>query len=345
MKTNSTKPLNKLDIVMSVFNQEHIIERVLFGIFRNTTTPFNLILVFDGCTDKSEQRALSYIKKTKPKNLISTTVEKADNVYETKANNIGFKLSKEEYMITLQDDMIIKEMGWERRLTYPLRKFDDVLAVTSRSAHDIRKIGAGVEDYVNMASREKGTLPRDIFAVRDIINRGPVACRVEYLKNLNYLNENYAPAWLDEADLSLRAWESHKWRVGSFWIDYYSPIELGKTRSSDSTMSWDINNRKNCEQLARDHREYLRQNIKHSEDIKINENEVDYVKDRGTKMSHMYFPIRYNPKTARAVIGKHTAKIKEGIKKTISKANIVTEEEIKKFGIKKLIKRKLKMKK
>ncbi len=134
-----SKPLEKLDIMISIFNQEEIIERVLYGVLKNTTTPFNLILVFDDCTDRTKPRALAYIKKTKPRLLNELIVKDTPNLFELRANNFGFRLAKTDYLITLQDDMIVKEFGWERRLTFPLRKFDDVLAVTARTAQDIKK--------------------------------------------------------------------------------------------------------------------------------------------------------------------------------------------------------------
>ena len=136
----NVKPLEKLDIVLTIFNQENLIERVLYGLFKNTTTPFDLIIVFDGCTDRTEKRARAYIKKHASRHLRELITTYAQNVYETRANNIGFKMVKADYMITLQDDMVITEYGWERRLTYPLRKFGDVVAVTARAAQDIDKL-------------------------------------------------------------------------------------------------------------------------------------------------------------------------------------------------------------
>lgn len=290
------KPLEKLDIVLSIFNQEDLIERVLYGIFKNTTTPFNLILIFDGCTDNTKPLTLEYIKKHRPERLNDLIIRDTPNVYETRANNVGFKLAKEDYMITLQDDMVIKEYGWERRLAYPLRKFDDVLAVTSRSAHDIKRMDKGHEEYTNFASRETGTLPKNVFVIRDIINRGPVAFRMDYLRRLDYLNENYAPCNLDEADLSLRAWEQYGWRVGSFWIDYKSPVEWGKARDKDSTMPVEQSNTKNRENLEKDHGDYIKQNLKHSENRVIAENEIDYQDTEKSYFERMIYFLKNYPK-------------------------------------------------
>ncbi len=316
------KPLNKIDIVISVFNQENLIEKVLYGLFKNTTTPFNLIIVFDGCTDKTEKRAFKYIKRFKPKILINLIETEAPNVYETKANNIGFKLAKEDYMLTLQDDMVINELGWERRLTYPLRKFNDILAVSARHSQDIDSINGENHNYINRMAKELGTLPRNIFAIRDVINRGPVAFRMDYLREMNYLNEDYAPSDLDDADLCLRAWEQKKWKCGAFWIDYISKIEWGKTRSKDSTMYITNPISKNGIKISHDHFSYLASKIKHTENIKIESNEIDYTKfNLKEKIRYKFiifnYPVKFNRLYLRKTIISYKLKFKKSLKKII----------------------------
>ncbi|MEK9131672.1 MAG: glycosyltransferase family A protein [Patescibacteria group bacterium] len=270
------KPLELIDIVLSIYNQEEIIERVLYGIFKNTTTPFNLILIFDGCTDRTKPRALSYIKKINGGLLKELIIKDTPNLFELRANNVGFKLAREKYLITLQDDMVIDDYGWERRLTYPLRQFDDILAVTGRGAQNIETIGNGKEKYTHRSAREFGSLPRNMFAIRDVINRGPIAFRTDYLKELQYLNDAYAPGALDDAEISLRAWRDKHWKVGAFWINYISKQEWSKVNAPDSTMkaweSWGRNNNR----LYEDFKEYLDSGDKHTSDFIIEEFEIDY---------------------------------------------------------------------
>jgi glycosyltransferase involved in cell wall biosynthesis len=259
---------------MSVYNQEDLLPQVLDGIFKNTITPFNLILVFDGCTDRSEAVAREYLQDTSKFPLLrKLTITQTANLYETLANNVAWKLGNEPFLVTLQDDMIIREYAWEKRLTYPIRKFDDIFAVTARGAQDLMANDEGKELYEHTADKSLG-LPRNYFAVRDVINRGPVAFDTQRLKTLGYLNEAYAPCNLDDADLSLRAWTKHGWRCGAFSINYASDTVWGKARSADSTMPVLAANHKNLLQLQRDHREYLRSGIKHSINYRIEDAEI-----------------------------------------------------------------------
>jgi glycosyltransferase involved in cell wall biosynthesis len=329
------KPLTKLDIVLSVFNQENLIERVLYGIFKNTTTPFNLIMVFDGCTDRTESRARAYIQKHTPKHLREFIATHANNVFETRANNIGFKLAKEDYMITLQDDMVVNEYGWERRMTYPLRKFDDVLAVSSRAAQDIDDlVGEHDHNYTNRAARELGTLTRDTFAVRDIINRGPVAFNMAHFKKMNFLNDAYAPSDLDDADLSLRAWKQYKLRVGAYWIDYLSPLHWGKARAADSTMHITGTISRNAQRIMNDHSDYLSTKIKHDEDIKIPESEIDYVGTRPYAFPYIHRKIRIHKKEVKRQWGLVKNLFKEFTLKTFEICGV---KNVRERGIKKIV--------
>ncbi len=290
------KLLNEIDITLSVFNQEEIIERVLYGIFRNTTTPFNLVLVFDGCSDKTKPRTIKYIKKAKPSLMRELIIQDTPNLFELKANNVCFKLAKTDYLITVQDDMLIKEYGWERRLTYPLRKFDDVLAVTARIAENIESINNGVQKLVNQKGNELGTLPRNIFAIRDTINRGPIAFRIDYLKDLNYLNDNYAPCAIDDHEISLLAWRDKRWKEGAYWIDFFSHKAWSKTHSSDSTMKAFDMAYTNKVRLYDDFKEYFDKGIKHNEEILIQEEEIDYVSNNyiDKLIWFMKYPLRFD---------------------------------------------------
>ncbi len=287
------QPLDKLDIIITIFNQEEIIEKVIYSIFRNTTTSFDLILVFDGCTDRTKPRALKYIKKVKPPLLRELIVRDTPNLFELRANNFAFKLARNNYLITVQDDMVINEYGWERRLTYPLRKFDDVLAVTARIAENIKTIGMEKEEHGNSAGLELNTLPRNIFAVRDVINRGPIAFRADYLKELNYLNDIYAPGAKDDSEISLRAWIQKRWKVGAFWIRYISKQEWSKVNAPDSTMkAWESCSR-NQIRIYEDFKEYLDSMIKHDEDITIKEGEVDYIAEKYSFLNKIMWVGKY----------------------------------------------------
>ena len=177
----------KHSIILTVHNKGWLLERVLDGIVKNTKGEYELIIVLDGCTDDSSVVVEKYFEDSTNPPIVITTPD----VFETKANNAGIKKASGDYIIIVQDDMVIKEEGWNKRLQKPFDAFDDVFAVTADTAFNYRfntnsqhiRLSEeedksidncwsdifGFESHIN---RKKG-LPRNIFAVRNNVNRGP----------------------------------------------------------------------------------------------------------------------------------------------------------------------------
>lgn len=274
---SSLKPLDILDIMTVVFNQEGLIERVLEGIFTKTTTPFNFIVIFDGCTDKSEDVAMSYIKKHRPPLMRDLRVTTAPDVFELRANNIGYKMATTDYVVYIQADMIIQEKGWERRLIYPLRAFDDIFAVGSRMAMNVLFEGKPKPTYYDVVGRELFNLPRRTFAIRHSINYAPVVFRTDILKKLNYLDEVFVPGPYCENDLVLRAFEQFGLKSGAFWIGYRSDAAWGKSRQKDMTVDSNQYAFTNTPKFAARHPDLASRSARRFENRVIHDSAIDYI--------------------------------------------------------------------
>ena len=237
----------KHSLILTVHNKGWLIGKVIDGIVNNTVGDYELIIVFDGCEDNSEEVALKALEGTD----VDYQTLTAPNVFETTANNLGLKHATGEYAIIIQDDMIIKEDGWNRRMQKPFNKFDDVFAVTARTAHNY--IPNPNSQHVNMEENldtdwcdilqsvdeaDSSNIPRDTFAVRSTVNRGPLMIDLEDLKTLNYLDEAYAPQDMDDHDLMYRAWKELKKVCGCYWIKMQSENDWGGTRINGSPAPW-----------------------------------------------------------------------------------------------------------
>ena len=235
-------------IILTVHNKDWLLEKVLEGIYYNTRTPYELIIVLDGCTDNSERVVWD--------TLLSTPVEwkllHAPDVFETKANNIGIKAAKGDKIIIIQDDMIVTEKDWNIRMEKPFKAFDDVFAVTANTAHnwvfnsnskhlgmknDLDNCWCDILDHVDHANKQQ-IIPKDIFAVRCSVNRGPLMIDHEDLKKLNYFDEAFAPQDMDDHDLCYRAYKELGKVVGAYLIDYQSDNSWGGTRVSGQPAPW-----------------------------------------------------------------------------------------------------------
>ncbi len=241
------KPEPTDSIILTVHNQENIIPQILKGIEDNTEGNYELIVICDGCTDGSQDEVVKYLQDSE---IDNKTVVNTDDIFENRANNVGLKLAQGKYAIIVQDDQLIKEKGWNTRMHKPFEAFDDVFAVTARTAHNLilnpnsRHLGEKVDrddcwcdilDNVDIA--EQRTMSRDVFAVRGSANRGPLMVNMDDMRKLNYFDEEYAPQQLDDHDLMFRMRKKLNKVCGCYWIDFESDPSWGASRKDTTGFS------------------------------------------------------------------------------------------------------------
>jgi glycosyltransferase involved in cell wall biosynthesis len=217
-----------ISIVMPVHNQQDIIQSVLQGIWDNSSSNVKeIIIIIDGCTDCSEKAIMDFMDSHH--STIRTVVLYTDDLNEVKADNVGLKAATQPYVVLNQDDCIPDEKYWDARLLQPFMVWDDVFAVTGRMSLDTF-LKDGNLDFYNGTSWTN--LDRHTFAVRDVVNRGPLMMRKYMLEELGYLDEAYAPLFMDDVDIATRAWIHNKWVSGAFPITFKSDLNWGTTRKS-----------------------------------------------------------------------------------------------------------------
>ena len=240
--------MDGISLILTVHNQEDIIGTVFSSIMRNKSEMCKeIIIIYDGCTDNSET-TIDSIECDIPKSIIY-----AHNVFEVIANNMGMKLSSFDYSLLIQDDMVIVEKDFDKKLMKPFLKFDNVFAVTARDAVDVELINNKI-NFTNVAGRD-GDGTRGVFSIRDAINRGPILLRNDVVKKLNYFNEEFSPLALDDIDISMRAKKSG-YVVGSYMIGYISQNNWGTTRKKSSNiLEW--SEEKNKQLLIKYHKDLI----------------------------------------------------------------------------------------
>lgn len=217
-----------ISCLLTTHNKENLIESVCNGILTNISElTEQIIVVLDGCNDNTETIIKTCLKNSNRKIDYVYT----DDVFELRANNAGLKIVESDYVILIQDDMIIKEKDFDKRMLKPFQEFSDVFAVTSQTAHNNR-ISGGILVVDNPADRKDG-YTRDKFAVREIANRGPLMYNYSDIVSLNYFDEELCPNSYDDHDISYRAYEKLNKVSGLYWIDYQSEPEWGTGRQKN----------------------------------------------------------------------------------------------------------------
>lgn len=258
--------MKTVSIILTIFNKEFLIEKVLRAIIENSSELVKeVVIVFDSCTDNSESIVRNILTQISHRyNLVYAYI---DQGFETKSNNLGLKSTTCDYSILFQDDMIINEKDYDKRLFKPFCQYNDVLAVTARSAHNDTLI-KGSFCHTDFFDKDHGS-PRGLFGIRDVVNRGPLMVDMKKIQILNYFDEAFCPLTYDDHDLSLKAYINHGWVCGSFWTDFISNSEWGSTRQP-SCASIITEALKHGEQLILErYPEYLKPENKHNEERKI----------------------------------------------------------------------------
>ena len=220
-------------IILTIFNKEKIIEKVIDSLFMHSSSLIQeYIFVLDGCTDSSEK-----ILKSKIAFIpygAKYKIMYANNVFELRANNIGLKEVSLQYAIIIQDDMVIMEPNWNERLILPMQKYNDIWAVTARTSCSLNNKGEWYnikEGPVGHKYIENSDYPRNIIYVGQVINRGPLLVKMSVIKEIGYFDETL-PGCIgcDDVDACLKIFSKFGLRCCSFYVKYISPLEWGSTR-------------------------------------------------------------------------------------------------------------------
>ena len=102
-----------ISIIMPIYNQGNIIANIIKGVAENISDNVKeAIFIFDGCTDNTEEEFEDVVGLFN----IPVITFKLSNVNEVLSNNTGIKRSRCKYSLTIQDDCLIREKDFDKRL-------------------------------------------------------------------------------------------------------------------------------------------------------------------------------------------------------------------------------------
>jgi len=272
-------------INLTIHNKESLAKQVLEAIKQNTTGNYEVVVVLDGCSDGSESIVHEFFKQN---SNIAHKVLYANDVFETKANNIAAKNSTGDFVVIVQDDVIVTELGWNERLAKPAKALEEVFAVTARTAYNYRlnpnsqhlilpkekdlaidNSWSDILYHEGVADLSQG-LSRDAFAVRSCVNRGPLLLDHSVLEAANYFDEAFAPQDQDDADLCYRVFKQFNKVAGCYATGFISDNSWGSTRpDGHNPAQWLLKaHHKNTRLLYERHEQIINQ-VNISQNIKL----------------------------------------------------------------------------
>lgn len=204
----------KISIVLPIYNKEKTIMPLikLLHLACYEYQNIEVHIIFDGCEDKTEKRVRYFYKNIRS---YFVTFETTYNIFETKTNNIGLKKATGKYCVIIQDDIYIFDKNIFFEAVNFLNKNSQVAILGCLSGvnyypRGTKLVGPGQiamdknEVYWRQDERTDRQLKKRIFEV-DACMRGPLIIQKSFLEKYGYLDETYAPFYMDDMDICFRA--------------------------------------------------------------------------------------------------------------------------------------------
>lgn len=128
-------------IVMPIHNSENHISTVLDALIACTTRPSILVIVFDACTDQSASKVFEFIDSQRKRvfnssiKCIEFFISKRD-LYESYIDNFAlYAYPDAQYLISVQSDIVIKELAFDDLLVGALDLNTDLFMISGRGTH------------------------------------------------------------------------------------------------------------------------------------------------------------------------------------------------------------------
>jgi len=132
-----------LTFVLTTFNQEFLINKVIHSIVDHSSLPSELIII----DDKSEDETLSKILKMVGDenwdygHLSKVSVYRnTTSRFETFCDDFGIRLAKTDHVVLVQSDVILTEKKFDTTLIASLKYFPDIMMVSARGTEPIHPI-------------------------------------------------------------------------------------------------------------------------------------------------------------------------------------------------------------
>lgn len=239
---------NIFNYIVPIFNKQDILPRTLEGIENNSGPNSRIVLVIDGCTDRSESIVDEFIKNSSHETMKILM----PNVHMLLSVNAGLKTVKCGYSIVMQDDIILQDINTERKLIDLYEKMERKLGVISfrygsnikltswRNKLNFFTLNNMIEEYDfikspdDCANYEVGEY--GIFYERMNAINGPNCIPWNLLTKNGLFDEKLAPYGFDDPEYCIRALKLG-FKNGLFPIKYQSDFEWGGSRRSKSFIS------------------------------------------------------------------------------------------------------------
>jgi len=235
----------------TIFNKAHLIPKLVFGIKDVLGEDDEAVFLFDNCTDNSFE---VFKKVEKFLKCQITTVVSKEELFETKANNRILRMARARIIVLFQDDMVLQDPNMKNKILKIIDKHKDKLGLLgARSGYEWDgkpkyppKQYKKISNWEHLDFQYGMRMSEGDFFFKTILNRGPIVFTKSLLDEVGYLDEEFAPQWLDEVDYCCRSQFEFGRKNGIFQCGISSPLKWGATRTNSKL-------KREMDKLQKDH--------------------------------------------------------------------------------------------
>ena len=226
----------KISIIVLTFNQRKLTKQFIESLQKHTSVKYELIFVDNGSTDNTKE----YFEQLQQTNNNVKYIYNINNIGYAKANNQGIRSSSGDYVVLLNNDVILTD-GWLERLIACAESdpFAGVVAPCTNKA-----VGQQVVNY-NIGKKESEIqLFASLLAMKNAgkwfeVHRVIGFCMLikkEVLQKIGMLDERFGPGGFEDYDFCLRVKQAgYKIMVASDIFIYH----IGGKGYSDNNLDYD----------------------------------------------------------------------------------------------------------
>ena len=232
---------HRFNYIITIHNKEDIIEQVLMCVLMCCRDNSYIYPVLDGCTDHTEEIVDRIIQTYA--NIPMTKVYTPD-VHELLSINAGLQAADQKgegFNIILQDDVLLGDFMWEKKVTALYQWAGPKLGYLSfrmgaNFKRDTLKSTEAVpyENYIENVYghglAEAEPLFPGYFAYRTVPIKSPVCIPFELIRKVGMYEEKLAPYGHDDPEYAIRSINAG-FDNAVFAMRFYSDIKWGGTRA------------------------------------------------------------------------------------------------------------------
>jgi len=251
----------RFNYIITIHDKEYLIRDVMLSVLHVAGENSHIYPVLDGCSDLSES-IIDDIIKLYPKNKITKLF--ADDVHELKSINIGLNSSHQEgegYNIILQDDVVLLDPEWEKKVIHLYHNFPQLGIVSFRHGGNISREllleQSTLDPVVDYIQSECGHYPQlrpilkiGYFIFKEVAIKSPICIPFKIIRELHTPDEVYSP-WDDTAycyKVSAAGYAN-----GVYALNFVSEVFWGTTRNKSQKISVEEVQAKNLELFRKQH--------------------------------------------------------------------------------------------